>query len=120
MKGYRYTAQAGDVAYAIPGDGAWGAVFSRGADPGGARCPVRVLMRAARVFPLYDAAAYGIDNASYATEEPVTTRGGSDEEEFCYFVGAAFAEAAGELGVAVGDPPSTLASGADVWGWTLV
>jgi len=120
VNAYRYTAQTGDVRYALPSGGWWGAVFSRGADPGGARLPLQVLLRNGRVFPLYDAAAYGFSNVAYATEEPITSRGGSSEVDFCYFVGAAFREYEDTLGVSVLAPPTTLAAGASTWGWTLV
>ena len=119
MRGFVYSPRTGDVRYAIPGDGVWGAVFSRGADPGGARCPVQVLERSGRVYSLFPASAYGLDNATLATEEPVTARGGSSEAEYVYFVGSAFANAvaATEAGVGI---PNTLAAGAAVWGWTLL
>lgn len=120
MKGYRYTPQIGDVVYAIPGAGAWGAVFSRGADPSGARCPVRAVMRGSRVFPLYDAALYGIANVKFATETPMTTRNGFSELDFCNFVGRAFKTYEAVSGVGAGSPPTSLAAGARVWGWTLV
>jgi hypothetical protein len=119
VRGLPYSPRTGDVRYAIPGDGVWGAVFSRGADPGGARCPVQVVERDGRVYPVYRASVYGIDNATLATEEAITARGGSSEAEFVYFVGAAFANAvaATEAGVGI---PTTLAAGAAVWGWTLI
>lgn len=116
MRGFRYTAQPGDVAYSIPGDGVWGAVFSRGADPGGARCPVRVVLRAGRVFPLYPASAYGILNTVFATEEPMTAGTGLSERAFCDFVGLAFRNATGDSR----PPPTSLARGAEVWRWPRV
>lgn len=119
MRGFAFSPRTGDVRYAIPGDGVWGAVFSRGADPGGARCPVQVVERYGRVYPVYRASAYGIDNASLATEEPITARGGSSEAEFVFFVGAAFANAVAATDAAVGIP-TTLAAGAAVWGWSLI
>jgi len=119
VRGFAYSARTGDVRYSIPGDGVWGAVFSRGADPGGARCPVQVLERGGRVYSLFRASAYGLDNATLATEEPVTARGGSSEAEYVYFVGAAFANTVAATGAAV-QIPNTLADGADIWGWTLL
>jgi hypothetical protein len=119
VKGFAYSPRAGDVRYEIPGDGVWGAVFSRGADPGGARCPVQVLERSGRIYPLFRASAYGIDNATLATEELVTARGGSGEAEYVCFVGAAFANTVAATGAAV-EIPTTLAGGAAVWGWTLL
>lgn len=120
MIGYRYVAATGDVRYALPSGGWWGPVFSRGADPGGARLPLQVLLRSGRVFPLYDASEYGFSNATFATEEPVATLGGSVEAEFCYFVGQAFKVYEALSGVSVLSPPTTLAAGASTWGWTLV
>lgn len=119
MIGYRYVAATGDVRYALPAGGWWGPVFSRGADPGGVRLPLQVLLRDGRVFPLYDASAYGFSNATFATEEPVTSRNGSAEAEFCYFVGQSFKVYEALFGVSVLAPPTTLAAGASTWGWTL-
>ena len=120
MRGYAYSAQSGDVRYSLPAGGWWGVVYSRGADPGGARLPSQVLLRGGRVFSLYPASAYGIENATLATEEPVTAYGGASEAEYCYFVGAAFRTYEATLGIDVGPPPTTLAVGAPVWGWSLV
>ena len=120
MRGYAYSAQSGDVRYSLPAGGWWGVVYSRGADPGGARLPSQVLLRGGRVFSLYPASAYGIENATLATEEPVTAYGGAGEAEYCYFVGAAFRTYEATLGIDVGVPAATLAENVRLWGWTLV
>ena len=120
MRGYAYSAQSGDVRYSLPAGGWWGVVYARGADPGGARLPSQVLLRGGRVFSLYPASAYGIENATLATEEPVTAYGGASEVEYCYFVGAAFRTYEATLGIDIGAPPTTLAVAAPVWGWSLV
>ncbi len=93
---------------------------TRGADPGGARLPSQVLLRGGRVYSLYPASAYGISNATLATEEPVTSHGGASEAQYCYFVGAAFRTYVALSGVDVGAPATTLAAKATLWGWTLV
>jgi hypothetical protein len=120
MRGYAYSAQTGDVRYSLPAGGWWGAVYARGADPGGTRLPSQVLLRGGRVYSLYPASAYGIANATLATEEPVTSHGGASESAYCYFVGAAFRAYEALSNVDVGAPPTTLAVGAPVWGWSLV
>lgn len=120
MRGYAYSAQSGDVRYSLPAGGWWGVVYSRGADPGGARLPSQVLLRGGRVFSLYPASAYGIENATLATEESVTAYGGASEAQYCYFVGAAFRAYEALSNVAIGPPPTTLAVGAKAWGWSLV
>ncbi len=119
---FPYVPQSGDVRYTIPGDGAWGIVFSRGADPAGARIPTACVMRDGRVFLLYDAAVYGIASHTYVTEERMVARGGMGERSFCVFVGSAFREWAASFGntaFAVGSPPATLVAGAEAWGWPL-
>ena len=120
MRGYAYSAQSGDVRYSLPAGGWWGVVYARGADPGGARLPSQVLLRGGRVFSLYPASAYGIENATLATEEPITSHGGASEVEYCYFVGAAFRTYETPFGIDIGAPPTTLAVAAPVWGWSLV
>jgi hypothetical protein len=111
---FRYVPQAGDALYTIPNAGAFGFAFSRGTDPSGATLPVAVVQRGAIVYTLRSASAYGLTTSSYVGLVPFDTHHGAAIAGFLDDVQLAWNAQTGDSSA----PPSTLAAGARVWGWT--